>query len=147
MTAVAETTERVFSFGRPFDRSIVERIKLRGDGLDELRADYAVAIAYLGYDTTRDADVFAAIGAALRLPKSGDPETIAEAIAVAYVRAATTAQVPCRRCAMTGSFVTGVVNGKPVGPGGVCYRCDGKGYQTWLDGKRNMYADMRLGPA
>jgi hypothetical protein len=43
----------------------------------------------------------------------------------------------CGRCAGTGQFVTMVVNGKPTGPGGECYRCQGKGYQTPEDEKRN----------
>ena len=130
--------ERVFNYGREFDRAVVRDLKLRGDGLDELRADYAVAVAYLGYDATRSKDVPAALAAALHLPKSDDPADIA----AAHVRAAVTAQIPCRRCATTGRFVTGVMNGKPVGPGGPCYRCNGKGYQTWDDGKRNVYADL-----
>lgn len=44
---------------------------------------------------------------------------------------------PCLRCAQTGRFVTCVVNGQPKGPGGVCFRCGGKGYQTPVDVRRN----------
>lgn len=36
----------------------------------------------------------------------------------------------CLRCAGTGQFVTGTCNGEPTGPGGICFRCEGKGYQT-----------------
>lgn len=36
----------------------------------------------------------------------------------------------CGRCAGTGQFITGVVNGKPTGPGGICFRCEGKGTQS-----------------
>ena len=43
----------------------------------------------------------------------------------------------CGRCAMTGMFVTGTLNGKPTGPGGDCFRCNGKGYHTHADRKRN----------
>ncbi len=43
----------------------------------------------------------------------------------------------CGRCAGTGAFVTYVLNGKPKGPGGDCFRCDGKGYHTRADRKRN----------
>ncbi len=43
----------------------------------------------------------------------------------------------CRRCAGTGRFITGVQNGKPVGPGGPCFRCGGKGYHDSADRKRN----------
>lgn len=38
--------------------------------------------------------------------------------------------VKCGRCGGTGEFVTGMVNGKLVGPGGICFRCSGKGRQT-----------------
>jgi len=47
----------------------------------------------------------------------------------------------CGRCAHTGRFITGSVNGKPTGPGGSCYRCNGKGYHTQKDRRRNMYFD------
>jgi hypothetical protein len=43
----------------------------------------------------------------------------------------------CGRCAHTGMFVTGTLNGKPTGPGGDCFRCNGKGYHTHADRKRN----------
>ena len=43
----------------------------------------------------------------------------------------------CGRCALTGAFITGTENGKPVGPGGICFRCEGKGYHTHADRKRN----------
>lgn len=49
---------------------------------------------------------------------------------------------PCRRCAETGNFITMVVNGKPTGPGGKCFRCGGKGYHTQADRKRNRGYDM-----
>lgn len=39
-------------------------------------------------------------------------------------------------------FVTAVVNGKPTGPGGVCFRCQGKGYQTDEDRRRNWGYDQ-----
>jgi hypothetical protein len=47
----------------------------------------------------------------------------------------------CGRCAGTGLFVTGTVNGIPTGPGGNCFRCGGKGYQTPKDQRRNAYYD------
>ena len=43
----------------------------------------------------------------------------------------------CQRCAGTGRFITYVENGVPRGPGGECYRCRGKGYQTDADSRRN----------
>lgn len=47
----------------------------------------------------------------------------------------------CRRCAGTGHFITRVENGQPKGPGGICFRCRGKGYQTEADERRNDYYD------
>jgi hypothetical protein len=43
----------------------------------------------------------------------------------------------CERCGGTGQFITAVVNGKPTGPGGICFRCEGKGWQSPQDEKRN----------
>ena len=51
--------------------------------------------------------------------------------------------VSCRRCGGTGQFVTGTVNGKPTGPGGSCFRCEGKGRQTAKDAKRNYWYDTK----
>ncbi len=48
----------------------------------------------------------------------------------------------CGRCALTGRFITYVENGKPRGPGGICFRCEGKGFHTRADRKRNLYHDM-----
>lgn len=47
----------------------------------------------------------------------------------------------CRRCAGTGQFITRVENGVPTGPGGICFRCGGKGYQTVKDSTRNQFYD------
>ncbi len=47
----------------------------------------------------------------------------------------------CGRCAMTGAFITGSLNGKPTGPGGICFRCNGKGYHTRADRARNLCHD------
>ena len=43
----------------------------------------------------------------------------------------------CERCVGTGRFITGSMHGRPTGPGGICYRCGGKGYQTTSDERRN----------
>jgi len=48
----------------------------------------------------------------------------------------------CGRCAGTGQFITGITNNVPTGPGGVCFRCGGKGYQTEKDRRRNDYYDQ-----
>jgi hypothetical protein len=50
--------------------------------------------------------------------------------------------VRCERCGGTGAFVTAMYNGHPVGPGGICYRCEGKGYQTPKDVRRNYAYDI-----
>lgn len=59
-----------------------------------------------------------------------------------WVVAAKGLACPCRRCASTGQFITSMVNGKPTGPGGICYRCEGKGFQTDADARRNYYYDL-----
>ncbi len=48
----------------------------------------------------------------------------------------------CRRCSGSGKFITMVENGVPKGPGGPCYRCDGKGFQMLADVYRNYQADI-----
>lgn len=58
-----------------------------------------------------------------------------------WVAAAHRAVVGCRRCGGTGRFITGSLNGQPVGPGGPCFRCDGKGMQNAEDGRRNFGYD------
>lgn len=50
---------------------------------------------------------------------------------------AETARPKCGRCAGTGMFVTGTINGKPNTDGSTCYRCNGKGYLTARDRDRN----------
>ncbi|GAF96966.1 unnamed protein product [marine sediment metagenome] len=48
----------------------------------------------------------------------------------------------CGRCAGTGQFITYVENGKPRGPGGECFRCNGKGFHNNADRRRNWGYDM-----
>lgn len=50
----------------------------------------------------------------------------------------------CGRCGGTGAFITRVENGKPRGPGGICFRCQGKGRHTIADRKRNLYHDQHF---
>ena len=64
-------------------------------------------------------------------------------IAKAYVMAAREVMFMCRRCAGTGSFITMVENGQPKGPGGICFRCAGKGLQNDHDVRRNEEHDKR----
>lgn len=54
-----------------------------------------------------------------------------------WVETAKTMSITCGRCSGTGKYVTMVVNGKPTGPGGDCFRCEGKGTQTYSDALRN----------
>jgi len=60
----------------------------------------------------------------------------------AWLRAAERVRFRCGRCAGTGMFVTGVLNGQPTGPGGDCFRCGGRGTQGWRDGRRNRWRDI-----
>lgn len=61
-----------------------------------------------------------------------------------WIEAAKRVHVPCRRCVGTGRFITYTENGIPKGPGGACFRCAGKGYQTDADARRNYGADMHV---
>jgi hypothetical protein len=63
-----------------------------------------------------------------------------------FVSAAKGLTFKCSRCAGTGAFITYVENGIPKGPGGECFRCQGKGYQTLKDAKRNAYHDAHFCP-
>ncbi len=47
----------------------------------------------------------------------------------------------CGRCGGTGRFISGMLNGKLIGPGGPCFRCNGKGKHTQVDHRRNDYYD------
>lgn len=59
-----------------------------------------------------------------------------------WVQAAKRVSFPCPRCGGTGQFVTMVVNGVPTGPGGHCFRCEGKGRQNDADRRRNHGYDL-----
>jgi len=52
----------------------------------------------------------------------------------------------CYRCSATGNFITHNLNGKPVGPGGKCFKCGGKRYHTQADRKRNYGHAMNYVP-
>lgn len=66
-----------------------------------------------------------------------DPSDANDAKPIDFVTAAESVATPCGRCAGTGQFITYVENGVPRGPGGICFRCEGKGYQVHSDRKRN----------
>ena len=54
-----------------------------------------------------------------------------------WVQGAKAVSFPCQRCAGTGLYITMVENGVLKGPGGACFRCDGKGRQNDGDRRRN----------
>jgi hypothetical protein len=54
-----------------------------------------------------------------------------------YVNAAKRVSFRCERCSGSGQYTTMVINGRPAGPGGKCYRCQGKGTQNDADRRRN----------
>ena len=54
-----------------------------------------------------------------------------------WLQAARCVSFPCRRCGGTGQFVTMIVNRVLTGPGGICFRCNGKGQQNDADRRRN----------
>jgi hypothetical protein len=58
-----------------------------------------------------------------------------------FVATLETITVPCGRCAGTGKHIRAVVNGRPEGNGGPCFRCDGKGAQSYADTQRNFRYD------
>ena len=51
-----------------------------------------------------------------------------------WITVARSLEVGCGRCAQTGSY--------QKGKGGMCYRCEGKGYQDLTDAKRNYTYDI-----
>ena len=49
---------------------------------------------------------------------------------------------PCVECSGTGQYhAARDMNGKPMSVGGICFRCKGKGNQTWRDVGRNSSYD------
>ena len=58
-----------------------------------------------------------------------------------YTWAAMHVSFQCDSCVGTGMYVSHIENGVPVGNGGICYRCAGKGRQDYQDIKRNNYYD------
>jgi len=103
---------------------------------EALRKSYRNALDGLTYDNASPSEVRAAIEQKVGIPDSP----------AAWVEAIESVKMPCKRCASTGRFITRVENGVPTGPGGVCYRCDGKGYQTHKDGHRNHTHDRHYDP-
>lgn len=95
------------------------------------RAFFRAALDGLSYDNTTRAEAKAAVVAVV--PAGASPAQ--------WVAAAETVRLVCRRCAGTGRFITGTLNGQPTGPGGECFRCSGRGTQAAEDGHRNRAHD------
>lgn len=99
---------------------------------EDYRKRYADALRGLTYDNASVSEVNAAV--AVRVGEDATP--------AAYVEAIEGLAMFCRRCGGTGRFVTMILNGCPTGPGGPCYRCNGKASQTAADGHRNRVHDL-----
>lgn len=93
---------------------------------------YAVKLSHsCPYRTNEDFD-----RAAGMLIRTGDPTPRD------WANAAKQVAWPCKRCAQTGRYIRYVENGQPKGPGGPCFRCDGKGAQNPTDAHRNHWYDI-----
>lgn len=99
----------------------------------ELRAEYANIMRR----SEQTPAIFNAAVKAMIEAKGWDAEDVAF-----FVTAARRVSFHCGRCAGTGAYITGTVNGKPTGPGGECFRCGGKGRQTDKDRRRNYAYDV-----
>lgn len=103
--------------------------------LTAMRHEYAERRAHAAYDNCTRVQFDEAVRALL--PENED------ATPAQWLAATDAVRFPCRRCAGTGSFITGTLNGVPTGPGGPCFRCEGRGTQGWASGRRNAYYDRR----
>jgi len=95
-------------------------------------ASYSGSEAYPTYEAF-DAEVRKLMG----------QDNVSEPTPQDWVKYARLVEWPCQRCGCTGQYVTMVVNGRPTGPGGKCYRCSGKGYQRPRDAHRNYWHAMK----
>lgn len=101
------------------------------------------AVARNGFETQaaamRDALNFSEIGGKVHESGSRDDGSFGWTgeIAVHDAHISVDGNFFCGRCAGTGAFITHTENGKPKGPGGHCFRCDGKGFHNHTDRKRN----------
>lgn len=103
--------------------------------VDQLRTEYA-AIAKRAISEHR------CTAAEFKAKASALLKDSIEATPADWVRAALRVTFKCRRCAGTGRFITGSLNGKPTGPGGECFRCQGNGTQADADLRRNYGYDV-----
>lgn len=111
--------------------------------LDEVKAEYKRIRAQLCYDGASHSDFDAAFKRILKARKQRKPnEHLAPEQLVALVKKV---QLPCRHCLGTGRYVTHMQDGQPVGPGMLCFRCNGKGKQNFADSRRNVCYDRKRG--
>ncbi len=100
---------------------------------EDARKEYAKIRARTCYDGASHEDFDKAFRA---LREKHETKTGHELSPCELVKLAQCVTVRCRRCGGSGRYVTMVVNGRPTGPGGECYRCAGKGAQSEDDGAR-----------
>ncbi len=112
----------------------------RDDCAVEYRAIRERMVASYEVDVANNAAFDAAVKA--RLAKKG----VASPTPQQFVAVARGLRFTCRRCAGTGAFITYVENGVPKGPGGACFRCNGKGSQNDADTRRNFGHGMHYVP-
>jgi len=99
---------------------------------------YVVDLSYAGSAAYKSNELFdAAVKEAMVAAKIDDPTPFD------WVNYAHRVRFTCNRCGGSGMFVTYVENGKPKGPGGECFRCQGKGQQTVADAHRNFWHGMK----
>jgi hypothetical protein len=108
-------------------RQYYRRIRTRSEARTPQEFD-AACVAYM-----QTHGMLGAEGEIPRAPWNVSPRT--------WVQVARKVTFMCRRCAGTGAFITYVENGQPKGPGGICYRCEGKGVQHDGDVLRNIEHD------
>jgi hypothetical protein len=102
-------------------------VEMLRDAYRKIRADYC-------YDNVSPKEIDAlAARVVATMPGGPTPQNFVDALERITCK--------CRRCAGTGSYVTGTLNGRPTGPGGDCFRCGGTGEQDLVDARRNRAYD------
>ena len=100
-------------------------------GIEQLRKEYlTIRNLFVGETRITSKEFDELVGKSI-------PEDSVDLKASLYVKYAKLFTAKCARCGGTGQFITGMLNGKLVGPGGVCFRCEGKGIQNYADVVRN----------
>lgn len=115
---------------------IAKRFRIVQVAVEELRAEYAKLRADFCYDNCHPREFDAMVKGIVerkcreRQPTPND-----------FLQAVVGLTCSCKRCRGTGAYITGSLNGQPTGPGGACFRCEGKGRQTIEDARRNRAYD------